>query len=92
MWMKNILTGGKDKINYMSKSLVYNMDCMEAMRNMKDGEYDLAVVDPPYGHNEKRFGSKSSWFAKYKKINMTGEGWSNKYGADIIEWDVAPNE
>lgn len=27
----------------------YNMDCMEAMREMPDNAFDLAVVDPPYG-------------------------------------------
>lgn len=26
----------------------YNMDCMEAMRQMPDKCFDLAVVDPPY--------------------------------------------
>ena len=25
------------------------MDCMEAMEDMKDNQYDLAIVDPPYG-------------------------------------------
>lgn len=30
-------------------TVAYNMDCMEAMATMKDGEFDLAVVDPPYG-------------------------------------------
>lgn len=25
------------------------MDCLEAMRKMKDNEFDLSVVDPPYG-------------------------------------------
>jgi site-specific DNA-methyltransferase (adenine-specific) len=28
---------------------LYNMDCMEAMKQMKDNEFDLAIVDPPYG-------------------------------------------
>lgn len=28
---------------------IYNRDCMEAMKAMKDNEYDLAIVDPPYG-------------------------------------------
>jgi site-specific DNA-methyltransferase (adenine-specific) len=28
---------------------LYNMDCMEAMKKMKDNEFDLAIVDPPYG-------------------------------------------
>tara|TARA_R100000655_G_scaffold92302_2_gene133347 strand:- start:1054 stop:1659 length:606 start_codon:yes stop_codon:yes gene_type:complete len=25
------------------------MDCLEAMQDMKDNQYDLAIVDPPYG-------------------------------------------
>ena len=33
----------------MSKSIVYNSDCLEAMKQMADNEFDLAVVDPPYG-------------------------------------------
>ena len=33
----------------MPESLVYNMDCLEAMRQMPDKAFDLAVVDPPYG-------------------------------------------
>jgi len=28
---------------------LYNMDCMEAMKDMADNQYDLAIVDPPYG-------------------------------------------
>lgn len=31
----------------------YNMDCMEAMRQMPDKCFDLAVVDPPYYENAK---------------------------------------
>ena len=27
---------------------LYNMDCMEAMKDMADNQYDLAIVDPPY--------------------------------------------
>ena len=28
---------------------LYNQDCLEALREMKDNEFDLAIVDPPYG-------------------------------------------
>jgi len=31
---------------------LYNQDCMEAMASMKDNEFDLAIVDPPYGIKE----------------------------------------
>lgn len=28
---------------------LFNMDCMEAMKDMPDKSFDLAIVDPPYG-------------------------------------------
>ena len=30
---------------------IYNQDCLEAMREMQDNQFDLAIVDPPYGIN-----------------------------------------
>lgn len=30
---------------------LYNKDCMEAMKEMTDKAFDLAIVDPPYGIN-----------------------------------------
>lgn len=30
-------------------NVAYNLDCMEAMKNIPDKYFDLAVVDPPYG-------------------------------------------
>ena len=35
------------------ESIVYNMDCLEAMRQMPDNTFDLAVVDPPYGDGNR---------------------------------------
>jgi len=28
---------------------IYNKDCLEAMSEMQDNQFDLAIVDPPYG-------------------------------------------
>lgn len=28
---------------------IYNQDCMEGMKGMEDNQFDLAIVDPPYG-------------------------------------------
>ena len=28
---------------------LFNDDCLKAMKNMSDNEFDLAIVDPPYG-------------------------------------------
>ena len=31
---------------------LYNLDCMEAMQQIPDGYFQLAIVDPPYGIGE----------------------------------------
>lgn len=82
----------------MVDSKVFNMDCMEAMKEMPDKFYELAIVDPPYGSGggnwevkkRSRFGAI---FDKYK-INRTGGTWSKKYQqeSNIKHWDVAPDE
>ena len=35
-----------------SEIKLFNMDCMEALREMEDNQFDLAIVDPPYGIGE----------------------------------------
>ena len=46
------------------------MDCMEYMKTCKDNEFDLAIVDPPYGINVnvsigRRKGQNHSGYHKY---------------------------
>jgi site-specific DNA-methyltransferase (adenine-specific) len=41
------------------KSLVYNSDCLTAMRAMDDNQFDLACVDVPYGIGEDGSNNKS---------------------------------
>jgi site-specific DNA-methyltransferase (adenine-specific) len=46
---------------------MYNMDCMEFMKDVSDGFYELAIVDPPYGINivdefQKTIKSSTSMF------------------------------
>ncbi len=38
----------KDKFTDKNITL-YNMVCMELLKNTEDNYYDLAIVDPPYG-------------------------------------------
>lgn len=38
----------------------YRMDCMDFMRRVPDGWYDLAVVDPPYGSDNIKGGYTSN--------------------------------
>lgn len=49
------------------KSEVYNQDCLEAMREMPDKAFDLAIVDPPYGigaNQEKPHNGWQDWGIK----------------------------
>ncbi len=49
----------------------YNMDCMEAMREIPDKYFDLAVVDPPYGI-EKGFKATSN-IRKYGQMDTVND-------------------
>ncbi len=57
---------------------IYNMDCMEGMKQFPDKYFELAIVDPPYGIGDKKLTSGGTWASKYK----TGDA----------AWDVAPTE
>ena len=43
---------------------LYNVDCMQGMKEFPDKYFDLAIVDPPYGINA----TKKSIFAQRKAI------------------------
>jgi len=54
--------------------MIYNGDCLEAMKEMKDNQFDLAIVDPPYGINaENGYGQSNN-----KKIHKKFKNWDNK--------------
>lgn len=44
------------RLRKFNMNIVYNMDCMKAMRQMPDKCFDLAVVDPPYFSGPERRG------------------------------------
>ena len=59
----------------MAINEAYNVDCIEYMRSLPDGYFDLAVCDPPYGSGNdtklgggKRFGGI---FDRYCKLEQT---------------------
>ena len=57
---------------------LYNMDCMEGMKQFPDKYFELAIVDPPYGQfNDDKRGHQ-------------GGGHAKRYGYG--KWDIAPNE
>lgn len=55
----------------------YNMDCMEAMRQMPDKCFDLAVVDPPYGLGKKLLKGGNTGIVKFKELYAQNE-WDNE--------------
>lgn len=57
---------------------LYNMDCMEGMKQFPDKYFELAIVDPPYGIGEKFKGGATG------KMNFN----------EIVnkDWDKAPSK
>lgn len=63
----------------MKKQIAYNMDCMDLMKLLPDNEFDLAIVDPPYGINiAENMGKrkKDSTYEIKKRV--------------VQKWDAAP--
>jgi len=66
-------------------NIAYNMDCLEAMKEMKDNEFDLAIVDPPYGINicneinksGFKMGSSKNSLTKYEN-HLKEKSWDNE--------------
>jgi site-specific DNA-methyltransferase (adenine-specific) len=50
---------------------LYNMDCMDGMKQFPDGYFDLAIVDPPYGLERFKHGGSRI----------------NKYGDETGQWN-----
>lgn len=84
-------------------NIAYNQDCLEAMKQMPDNAFDLAIVDPPYGggkdpdaentFNGKLIGRFGGNFEKYfgnDKRGHMGGGRAKKYGYG--HWDIAPGK
>ena len=51
------------KVN--DKITLYNADCMEVMKQFEDKHFDLAIVDPDFGLNQK-ISQGGTWASKYK--------------------------
>ena len=59
-------------------NIVYNADCLPAMRKMKDNEFDLCICDPPYGLERFKHNVESKKMPNFK----------NK----MIDWDNKPTK
>lgn len=64
-------------MNWTDSIRVYNSDCLEAMKGFEDNQFDLAIVDPPYGIG----------FGKYERYGYKGkEHLTGRYKSDK-QWD-----
>ena len=78
-------------------NIVHNSDCLPAMREMDDNQYDLAIVDPPYGLGgglqdispsfRKRDGRREYHKTKYSKLSGAGKLKNRILNSDNCEWD-----
>lgn len=60
---------------------LYNADCIDVMRTFKDKEFDLAIVDPPYGIG-----------IDGQKLSICKNPKHNRKFFEKKNWDVAPSQ
>lgn len=68
------------------KSEVFNIDCMEYMKQCRDKQFDLAIVDPPYGVEEMT--GKEFVHGRGKLTQRI----FNRDAEKIMEWDKPPTK
>lgn len=71
-----------DYISADGRIKLYNIDCMEYMAQCKEDEFDLAVVDPPYGIGESGASNKT------RSVLAKSKDYKPFHGRDIL----APDE
>lgn len=59
---------------------LHNKDCLEAMLEMETDQFDLAIVDPPYGL--KKAGVQGGGKMKNRAFNR----------GEVFRWDIAPTQ
>ena len=64
-------------------SLLFNMDCMDYLRELPDNAFDLAIVDPPYGigAGSKTYGKRKE---KHEKKDWDSEIPSPEYFNELF--------
>ena len=75
----------KPMLPAVPSSVVYNEDCVEALKRFNDNHFDLAIVDPPYGIGaDKAQNNAAMQRIKAEGKSKAGRGW--KLYADT-DWD-----
>ena len=62
---------------------LHNIDCMEAMKQMPDKAFDLAIVDPPYGigmdnSNKRTKPSRPNSYTEYPDFRYHDSDWDSE--------------
>jgi len=68
----------------MSKINLYNSDCTEAMSKMTDNQYDLAIVDPPYGIGADRMTLGNGKYKIYRGNNWDNNSPNKEYFNELL--------
>ena len=76
----------KPMLPAVPSSVVYNEDCVEALKRFPDKYFDLAVVDPPYGIGVNKGGHTLAGNGNFKGGNFKVAARKYKGG----EWDNEP--
>ena len=63
---------------------IYNKDCLEALKEMQDNEFDLAIVDPPYGIDIAKWDKKElkptkEYFKELFRVSKNQIIWGGNY-------------
>lgn len=58
---------------------IFNMDCLEGMKNMPDNSVDLVIADPPYNLSK---GSKWKW-----DNSVVLKGMGGNWNKVMVDWD-----
>ena len=59
----------------IERNKIYNMDCLEGMKQIPDNHIDLILTDPPYGIGETN------------ERNLSRDKWSKPKDYGHYEWD-----
>ena len=57
---------------------IYNKDCLEAMKEMQDNQFDLAIVDPPYGIGMSKGAGETRGCGKKKADLYSPKDWDSE--------------
>ena len=82
----------------LGKITLYNADCMEIMKGFADKQFDLAIVDPPYGigissnpvrqlHSKKNWDNsipKKEYFDELFRVSKNQIIWGGNYFIDYL--------